>query len=77
MHRIYFDTNEGPDSRRYALWLRQSLEDMAAISDELHDGLHVIIYMTDELEMEAILEFDNTHGAWMAKPIKGTEKYYS
>jgi hypothetical protein len=77
MHRIYFDTNEGTYSDGYALCLRKSLEDLALIASELRDGLHVIIYMTDELEMEAILEFDRTHGVWMAKPIRGTEEHYS
>ncbi|MGO9485812.1 MAG: hypothetical protein ACLPX9_14700 [Rhodomicrobium sp.] len=76
IHRIYFDTNEGPDNERYALWLRRSLEDMAPISGQLYDGLQVIIYMTGELEMEAILEFDKSHGAWMARPIEGTTKHY-
>ena len=75
MHQIYFDTNEGPDNARYGLWLRRSLEDIEPIAHELRDGLRVIIYMTGELEMEAVLEFDEKLNAWMARPIAGTTRY--
>jgi hypothetical protein len=56
LRRIYFDTNEGDgtgDDIRYDLGLRRSREDIAAISDQLQEGMRVIIYMTGELEMEA------------------------
>ncbi len=70
MHRIYFDLHEGPGDfpgdRRYTLWLSNSLKDIAPIASELRDGLRVVIYMTGELEMEAVLEFDPKHGTWMA-----------
>ena len=75
MHRIYFDTNEG-NGKRYALWLSASRSDLASISSELRDGLRVIIYMTDELEMEATLEYDAEQGAWMAIPDDSTIKHY-
>jgi len=73
--RIYFDTNAG-DGARYDLGLRGSLEDIAPISDQLQDGMRVVIYMTGELEMEATLEFDQKYGRWMARPIEGTTKIY-
>jgi len=75
LHRIYFDTNAG-DGARYDLGLRGSLEDIAPISDQLQDGMRVVIYMTGELEMEATLEFDQKYGRWMARPIEGTTKIY-
>ena len=37
--------------------------------------MRVVIYMTGELEMEAILVFDSEWEAWTAKPISGTIKY--
>ncbi|TAJ35697.1 MAG: hypothetical protein EPO55_24855 [Reyranella sp.] len=52
------------------------MDDIAPIADQLRDGMHVIIYMTDELEMEAILRFDAEWKAWTAMPVKGTIKYY-
>ena len=77
MHRIYFDTNTGPDNERYGLWVAGSLHDLAPIADQLHDGLHVIIYMTGELEMEAVLEFDAGWDGWAARPVPGTTRYYT
>jgi hypothetical protein len=35
----------------------------------------VTIYMTGELEMEAILEFDQTYSCWIGRAIEGTIKY--
>ncbi|WP_018267414.1 hypothetical protein [Methylosinus sp. LW4] len=78
MHRIYFDTNEGPvGNDRYGLWLDASLKDMEPIADQLHDGLRVVIYMTGELEMQATLEFDKALNAWTARPIAGTIVIYA
>jgi hypothetical protein len=74
MHRIYFDTNEGVDGG-YGLWLNASKEDMKRIPNGPQDGMRVIIYMTGELEMEAILAFMPEHAAWMARPVPGTTKY--
>lgn len=70
--RIYFDTNEGTHDWGYELTLRRSLRDLDAISPQLRDGLHVIIYMPGELEMEATLKFDLGNNRWVALPIDGT-----
>jgi len=76
MYRIYFDGNDlaGPDC--YGLWVNGSLADIEPIADKLHDGLHVIIYMTGELEMEAVLEFDTEWNAWTARAVPGTIKHH-
>jgi hypothetical protein len=74
MYRIYFDTNEGVDGG-YGLWLKASKEDMGRIPDGPQDGMRVIIYMTGELEMEAVLAFMPEHSAWIARPVLGTTKY--
>jgi hypothetical protein len=74
MHRVYFDTNEGCRDG-YGLWLNASREDLARIPDGPRDGMTVIIYMTDELEMEAVLAFDSDQNVWTALPVPGTTKY--
>lgn len=66
MHRIYFDTNDLAPNGGYCL----------GVGGSLRDGLHVIIYMTGELEMEAVLEFDARWKRWTAHPIEGTTKIY-
>ncbi len=72
--RIYFDTNSGTPDRRYGLWLDSSVADLARIPDGPRDGMRVVIYMGDELEMEAILVRDADWG-WTADPVPGTVKY--
>lgn len=76
--RIYFDTNSGtPAPRsRYGLWFDLSKRDLAAIAGGPRDGMRVIIYMTNELEMEAILEFDSEWNEWVGDPLLETIKYY-
>ncbi len=75
MHRVSFDTNEGSHDIGYWLHLPNSLLDIASIGNNIHDGLHVIIYMPDELEMEAVLKFDKEGGFWKAIPIPDTIKH--
>jgi hypothetical protein len=77
MFRIYFDTNDADELGRYILNCRGSREDIAPIVDKLRIGMHVVVYMTDELEVEAVLDFDNRHNVWVASPIWSTIKYLS
>lgn len=77
MYRIYFDTNEGDEHGHYDLGIPGALKDIEPIADKLSDGLHVTIYMGDELEMEAALAFDARNRRWMARPIEGTLRYLS
>ena len=76
MHRIMFDTNDGNDQFGYELKFADSLKDIAAIGDDLRDGLRVVIYMPHELEMEAVLKFDPKAGIWLGFPVAGTTKIY-
>jgi hypothetical protein len=76
LHRIFFDSNDGSYDRGYELDLPRSIEDLARIGGELKDGLHVLIYMPNELEMEAILTYDSVQERWMASPIHGTVKRF-
>jgi hypothetical protein len=48
---------------------------LARIPNGLQEGMRVIIYMTGELEMEAVLTFAPEEGVWIASPIQGTIKY--
>jgi hypothetical protein len=60
MHRIYFDTNEGVEGG-YGLWLDASKKDLNRIPNGPKNGMHIVIYMTGELEMEAVLRFMPEH----------------
>ncbi len=74
MHRIYFDTNEAVEGG-YGLWLAASKMDFNRIPNGPKNGMHIGIYMTGELEMEAILFFMPEYAAWIARPILQTTKY--
>ena len=70
--RIFFDSNAGPPGGdRYGLWFDNSKTDLAKIPGGPKEGMRVVIYVTGELEMQAILAFDVEWG-WTAKPIPGT-----
>lgn len=72
MYRVYFDTNEGTEDRRYGLWLKASEEDLAKIPGGPKEGMTVTIYMTGEVEMEATLQWDAKWQGWTARVIPGT-----
>jgi hypothetical protein len=80
LYRIYFDTNEvlyhEDGTCRYDLGIPGSSRDIRPIAGELQDGMRVVIYMTGELEMEAILQFDRKFSRWLARPVEGTTKYF-
>ena len=61
MHGIYFDANEGDERGRFDLGVRGAPRDIEPISSELTDGMHVILYDSEELEIEAVLEFDQKY----------------
>jgi hypothetical protein len=72
MYRIYFDGNEGDNDGRYDLGIPGSLSDIRPIADKLHDDLQVTLYDNEELEVEAVLEFDTKYNIWMARPLWDT-----
>jgi hypothetical protein len=74
MHRIYFDANEGDERGRFDLGIPGALRDIEIISSELAEGMHVILYDNEELEIEAVLEFDQKYQRWMASPLWNTLK---
>jgi len=72
MYRIYFDGNEGDNDGRYDLGIPGSPRDIEPLADQLTNGLHVILYDNEELEVEAILEFEPKYSVWMARPLWDT-----
>jgi hypothetical protein len=74
LHRVFFDPNDGSQEFGYDLKFAQSKIDLDSIGKELCEGLRVIVYQPDELEVEAILHFDSSAGCLLASPIKGTWK---
>ena len=72
VHRICFDTSEGDELGRYSLDIPQALKDIAPVADKLAVGMHVVIYMTGEVEVEAVLDFDKEQLRWVASPIWST-----
>lgn len=69
MHRIFFDTNAGTKREGYILWFEKSREDIERISPEERDGALVILYMPNELELEAYLKRDEEAGFWRGIPV--------
>jgi len=74
MHGIYFDVNEGDERGRFDLGIPGALRDIDAVRSELTDGMHVILYDNEEVEVEAVIEFDQEYGRWMASPLWNTIK---
>lgn len=72
MHRIYFDGNDSDEAGRYLLYLDRSREEPAKMPGSPKEGTLVTIYMIGEIEMEAILEWNEHWNCWVARPIKGT-----
>jgi hypothetical protein len=72
MYHIYFDGNEGDDQDRFDLGIPGSLRDIEKLSGELTEGMHVILYDDEELEVEAVLEFNPKHKIWMGRPLWDT-----
>ncbi len=72
MHRVYFDENAGDQRGRYDLGIPGSRRDLEALAGELRSGVHVMLYDGQEIEVEAVLEFDQASDRWMALPLWGT-----
>ncbi len=75
--RVFFDSNDGDfaDGEWVAYWLghESSKRDLAAIGPLLKDGLRIILYMED-MEVQAVLEFDRARDVWLGRPIWETQR---
>lgn len=72
MYRIYFDANAGDEHDRCDLGIPGSLRDIEPLAGKLADGMRVLLYDYDELEVEAVLEFEPKYNRWMARPLWDT-----
>lgn len=72
MIRIYADFNHRDEQGRVELDTVGSLADIKQHADILADGMTVLLYMEDELEVEGTLTFD---GIWLASPNFATLRY--
>ena len=70
--RIYFDSNAGTADGRYILSIVGALQDIERLGDVLRPGMRVLLYMTDELEVEATLEYDSQRQHWLGLPDDST-----
>jgi hypothetical protein len=70
--RIFADFNGQDEHGRAWLNLARSLEDMAGHEALLLDGARVLLYVPDDLEVEANLVFDR---AWLGVPDYTTIRY--
>lgn len=73
MLRIYADFNCTDEDGRVWLDTVGSLRDIEAHAAELKEGMTVMLYMTNELEVEATLLQDR--GSWKGVPDWKTKRY--
>ena len=72
MDRIHFDENAGDERGRYDLGIPGPRRDIERLAGKLSNGVHVLLYDGQELEVEAVLEFDRGSNRWMASPLWNT-----
>jgi hypothetical protein len=73
MLRIYADFNCQDEQGRVLLNTVGSLRDIEAQKNELIAGLKVMLYVTDDFEVEGTLVFEQV---WRAVPDLSTIRYY-
>ena len=73
MIRIYADFNECDELGRAVLSIPGSRADIEKFKDQLVPGLRVVLYQSNELEVEGTLEFKR---GWLGVPDWTTIKYY-
>jgi hypothetical protein len=74
--RIFSDFNNKDELHRVRLNLARSKADLENANETIRPGLHVILYMEGEFEVEAVLDTDEQF-TWVASPIYSTIKYYN
>ena len=73
--RIFFDSNEGTLQNGYWLNLPTSRRDLEKLGEQLREGLHVLLHMPTEFEVEAVLTFDREFNLWVGMPVASTLRY--
>ncbi|MCI0712904.1 MAG: hypothetical protein L0154_22295 [Chloroflexi bacterium] len=72
MIRIYADFNSQDEQGRVKLTTVGSREDIEKFKDVLEEGMVVMLYMSNEFEVEGMLVFDEV---WRAIPDYKTIRY--
>jgi len=75
MLRIYCDFNNKDELHRVRLNLARSKSDIESSKEKLALGTHVLLYVENEFEVEAVLDFIVGQDLWVASPIYSTIKY--
>lgn len=73
MVRIYADFNSTDEQDRVRLSTAGSRKDIERHRSQLKEGLEVILYMTDEFEVQGTLTFDQI---WLGIPDWDTIHHY-
>lgn len=72
MLRLPVDFNTMMADEKERVWINASVHpDIASL---LMPGLRVVLYEEYDIEVEAVLEFDAAHQAWLAQPDWATER---
>ncbi len=66
--RILVDFNTMMQDPEERVRINLSVDANSHAARVLHPGAVVILYEPDDLEVEAIVEYDDKHKAWLAKP---------
>lgn len=69
LYRIYFDENEGDEQDRFDLGIPGSLADLEPLTGTLTNGMRVLCYDNQSIEVEAILEWDAKYHQWWGRPL--------
>jgi hypothetical protein len=77
MLRIHFDFNNFVDGDTFELDSYGSMRDIELHGQALKDGLRVLLYMTDHLEVEATIRFDRQRSIWLGVADWSTKRLLS
>jgi hypothetical protein len=75
MLRIYSDFNNKDELHRIRLNLPLSIRAIENSKEKVAPGVHVLLYVEGEFEVEAVLDFHNDSRSWVASPIYSTIRY--
>jgi hypothetical protein len=73
--KVFFDANDGTMEHGYWLGFEQSQRDLEEMGGALRPGSRIVIYMPNELQMQATLRFDPAEDVWWGDPIPNTIEY--
>jgi hypothetical protein len=75
MLRVYADFNCQDEDGKVRLDVAGSLTDLKGVATTIANGTRVILYVPNELEVEANLNFDSNREIWLATPDYATTRH--